>query len=155
LEACIAEISGEDRVELGRKIGRSDHGLHAQRRERVHVVLRDRHDGRVVFPFPAPHDLGLALAALDHEGWSAVRVNEVATALGQHRNLFLVGRHHGFELVLGAAPDVEKKRNEADPFGKQANDFLGDTGTHGRIDHSDDAAPAGKRHAPSPSDYLP
>ena len=48
------------------------------------MVLRDRHDGRAVFPFPAPDDLGLALPALDHEGWSAVRVNEVAAAIGQY-----------------------------------------------------------------------
>ena len=48
------------------------------------MVLRDRHDGRAVFPFPLPDDLGLTLAALDHEGWSAVRVNEVAAAIGQY-----------------------------------------------------------------------
>jgi hypothetical protein len=74
----------------------------------------------------------------------AVGVNEVAFLLGQHRHQLLVVRHHGLELVLGAAADVEKQRDQPDAFGQQTADLLGHAGPHGRVDHSDDAAPAGE-----------
>ena len=89
-------------------------------------------------------DLGFALAALHHERRRAVRMDQVAAVLGQHRHELLVGRHHGLELVLGAAADIEEQRDEADAFRQQADDLLGHARPHGRIDHADDAAPTGK-----------
>ncbi len=110
------------------------------------MILRHAHDRSAIFLFPALDDLGFALAALHHEWRRAVRMNEVAAALGQDRYELLVGRHHGLELVLRAAPHIEEERNEPDAFGQQANDLLGHARPHGRVDHADDAAPAGERH---------
>src|SRR4029079_2088573 len=52
--------------------------------------------------------------------------------------------------VRGAATDIEKKRNEPDAFGQQADDLLGYARPQGRIDHAHDAAPTGKGHAAIP-----
>jgi hypothetical protein len=71
-------------------------------------------------------------------------MDHIALLLGQHGHELLVVRHHARELVLRAAADVEKERNEPDPFGQQATDLLRHAGPHGRVDHPDDAAPAGK-----------
>jgi hypothetical protein len=73
-------------------------------------------------------------------------VNEVAAALGKQRDALLVGRHHGRELVFGAAANIQEQRNEPDAFRQQADDLLGDARSHSRIDHAHDAAPAGERH---------
>ena len=146
-EARVAEIFGEDGVELGREIGGAEDRLGLERLERVHVVLRNAHDRCLVFLLPCPDDLGFALAALHHERRRAVGMNEVAAALGQHRHKLLVGRHHGRELVLRAAPDIEEQRDESDAFRQQADDLFGHARPQGRVDHAHDAAPAGKGHA--------
>ena len=86
------------------------------------------------------------LAAVHHERRRAVRMDQVAALLGQHRHELFVVRHHGLELVLGAAPDVEEQRNEPDAFRQQPADLLGHARPHGRVDHADDAAPTGERH---------
>src|SRR5262249_44326103 len=91
-------------------------------------------------------DLTLALASLHHERRRAVRMNEVATALREHRDLLLIRGHHRLELVLGAAADIEEERNEPDALGQEADHLLGDARPERRIDHADDAAPAGKGH---------
>ena len=82
------------------------------------MVLRHAHHRHFVFLLPLSDDLGLALAAEHHEGRRAVRMDEVAFLLGQHRHELFVVRHHGVKFVRGAALDVEEQRNEADTFGQ-------------------------------------
>ena len=110
------------------------------------MVLRHAHDRHFVFLLPLSDDLGFALAAEHHEGRRAVRMDEIAFLLGQHRYELFVVRHHGVKFVRGAALDVEEQRNEANAFGQQPADLLGHAGPHGRIDHADDTAPTGERH---------
>jgi hypothetical protein len=92
-------------------------------------------------------DPGFPPAPLNHEWRRAVRMDEVAAEFGQHCDLRFVGRHHGRELVFGAAADVEKERDEPNAFRQQPDDLLGHAGPQRRVDHSYDAAPAGECHA--------
>src|SRR5262245_19749031 len=100
-----------------------------------------------VLYFFSPDDLGFAFAALHHERRRALRMNEVAAALGKLRNALLIGGHHGGELVFRAAADIQEQGDEPDAFRQQAHNLLGHARTHRRIDHAHDAAPAGECHA--------
>ena len=145
-KAGIAEIFGEHDVELFGEIGGADDGLGLQRVERIDVVHGHAHDRHLVFLLPGLDDLRLPLAAVHHERRRAVRMDQVAALLGQHRHELLVVRHHGLEFVLGAAADVEEQRDEPDAFRQQPADLLGHARAHGRVDHANHAAPTGKRH---------
>ena len=73
-------------------------------------------------------------------------MDQIALLLGQQRDLRLVARDDALELGGGAFADVEEQRDDADAFRQQADELLGRSRPHGRIDQADDAVLAGERH---------
>src|SRR5690348_56830 len=110
LEAGVLEILCVEIVDPALKIGGAEYRRHAERMQRMDMVLAGGEHRCAVLPLPVVEQRGLRGEPPHHEGRRAFGMDEIAAVIGKKGDLLLVGVEASLEFVLGAFVEGEKDR---------------------------------------------
>jgi hypothetical protein len=139
VEAGIAKVSLHDRAG-DRIVARADDAPGPEGLQGADLVHARGEDRDAVFVLPFCHDAQFAGEAVQHEGRSALGVDQVRAQRRHLGNPALVLRHDRLEFLDRAVPDAAIKCVRADAGRQQGQESIVRTGRlGGRLHHADQA----------------